>query len=172
MPTTTNAPLTPDQQITALQQIVHALNLQIDGLKAQLAAQQAPLQAKYVQALTAQYDEQIALLRATAELYRWQNFASTVMMWTAVAVVLSGLLFAGYQLYYSVRLDRRTDGTLELSAQRLKLTSSVVGVVILAMSIAFVLIFVGKVYTITSASPAAVAAPGSLPAPAHEERSR
>ncbi len=173
MPDTPVPPLGSEQQITALQQIIHALNQQIDLLKAQLADQHAPLQAKYAEALTAQYDEQIALLKATAELYRWQNFASTVMMWTAVAVVLAGLLFAGYQLYFSVKLDRKMDGELELSAQRLKVTSSVVGVVILAMSIAFVLIFVDKVYTITSAPPAGITAPLTAPAgQSHQEPNR
>ncbi len=167
MPDGAAVTLTPDQQIAGLKQIVQALNLRIDALNAQLAAEHAPLHAKYVEALSAQYDEQIALLQATAQLYKWQNFASTVMMWTVVAVVFAGLLFAGYQLYYSVRRDRPLEGDLELSAQRLKLTSSVVGVVILGMSIAFVLIFVDKVYTITPTPPAAVAAPvapsGSLP---------
>ena len=153
------AALTPDQHIAALTQLAQSLNLRIDTLNAQLAAERTPLHAKYVEALSAQYDEQIALMQATAQLYKWQNFASTVMMWTVVAVVSAGLLFSGYQLYFSVRRDKPMDGDLELSAQRLKLTSSVVGVVILAMSIAFVLIFVEKVYTITPAAPATVAAP-------------
>ena len=151
--------LTPDQHIAALSQLAQLLNQRIDTLNVQLAAERAPLHAKYVEALSAQYDEQIALMQATAQLYKWQNFASTVMMWTVVAVVCAGLLFSGYQLYFSVRRDKPMDGDLELSAQRLKLTSSVVGVVILAMSIAFVLIFVDKVYTITPTAPAAVAAP-------------
>ena len=161
--------LTPDQHIAALNQIVQALNKQIDTLNAQLAAQPSPLQAKYAEALSAQYDEQIALLQATAQLYKWQNFASTVMMWTVVAVVGAGLLFSGYQLYFSGRRDKPLDGDLELSAQRLKLTSSVVGVVILAMSIAFVLIFVDKVYTITPAAPVAVAVPIAPPGPPAQE---
>ena len=169
MPDSAAATLTPDQQIAALKQIVEALNQRIDTLNAQLASEQAPLHAKYVEALSAQYDEQIALLQATAQLYKWQNFASTVMMWTVVAVVCAGLLFSGYQRYFAVRRDKTLDGDLELSAQRLKLTSSVVGVIILAMSIAFVLIFVDKVYTITPAPPAAVAAPSASPAPSTQE---
>jgi len=143
-------PLTAEQQIAKLQEKIAGLRLTVHDLNINLDRLRTPLGHKYLQALMACYDQQISLLRATSALYRWQNFASSVMMWTVVAVVIAGLTFAGYQLYFSVRLDRTTDGSIEVSANKLKVTSSISGVTILAMSIIFVLIFVNGVYTITA----------------------
>jgi hypothetical protein len=70
------------------------------------------------------------------------------MMWIVVLVVFAGVGFSGFQLYHAARLGQKTDGTFEVSATGMKVTSTIVGVLILAMSIAFMLIFVDKVYTI------------------------
>ena len=110
---------------------------------------------KYRATLIAKYDEQMSLMKADAALYDWQNWASDVMMWIVVAVVVAGVAFSGFQLYVGARLGQKTDGTFEVSATGMKVTSTIVGVLILAMSIAFMLIFVDKVYTIHSQVPSA-----------------
>jgi hypothetical protein len=132
--------LTPDQQIVAYQKLVKTLNQKLDvatsaeGKKAQ-------------DAVIAQYDERIGVMHYNVQALEWQALASNVMLWVVVAVVLTGLAFSGIQLFHAIKLGQNTDGSFEVSAQGLKITSAIVGVVILGMSIAFVLIFVDDVYS-------------------------
>lgn len=107
--------------------------------------------------------------RANIELatYRWQRHASETLMWMVGAICLSGVLFSGYQLWTAARLPRShhrppspadstskgngsTETTLEFSIERFKITSSVVGLVVLAMSLAFFYLFVTNIYLIDS----------------------
>lgn len=117
----------------------------------------------------------IALMEHDEAIFAWQRWASEVLLWVVVAVVLCGLAFSGYQLVVVMemarqRLKRRQavaadaglagndnagpnlESKLALSAERLEVTSSVVGVTVLVISIAFLYLFVREVYTITPLS--------------------
>jgi len=143
--------LSQTEQIANLTKLVEQLNHNIDQMK-------APVWQKYQAYEMARYDDQIALMHAREQLYSWQNFASNVMMWTAVIVVLAGLVMSAAQLRQAMKLSWKTDGSVEISAQGLKITSSIVGILILGLSIAFILIFVDQVYTIHDPNTAAATA--------------
>lgn len=83
------------------------------------------------------------------ENFRWQQRASEILMWTVLAVVFCGLAFSGYQLYHATRLGKDTPASeIEIGADRLRITSSIVGLVVLFMSIAFLYLFLIEVYRI------------------------
>ena len=73
-------------------------------------------------------------------------------------IVLSGLAFAGIQFYISMKQmsvrkksedNQLGSGTnLELSASGIKVTSSVLGIIILAISIGFFYLYLAHVYPI------------------------
>ncbi|ACK53072.1 hypothetical protein Tmz1t_0280 [Thauera aminoaromatica] len=83
------------------------------------------------------------------ENFRWQQRASEVLMWTVLAVVFCGLGFSGYQLYHATRLGKDPAANeIEISANKVRVTSSIVGLVVLFMSIAFLYLFLIEVYRI------------------------
>lgn len=83
------------------------------------------------------------------ENFRWQQRASEVLMWTVLAVVFCGLAFSGYQLYHATRLGKDAGANeIEISADKVRITSSIVGLAVLFMSIAFLYLFLIEVYRI------------------------
>ena len=124
-----------------------------------------------------------------------QHFEGDVMLWMVVAITVSGVLLAGLQLAAAYNLsllgkgEFTTSSGLTISNGQIALQSSVTGLMILAMSLAFFIVFVVWVYTIketttdveasspivqTYSAPAptpAVPGPGrqtpSAPSPAH-----
>ncbi|UGY17925.1 hypothetical protein HAP48_0011115 [Bradyrhizobium septentrionale] len=85
-----------------------------------------------------------------------QYRTSGVLMWMVVAVTLSGVMLAGFQLWASYRLavayqaslGNNNGGELTLERNRLVLKSSITGLFILLISFCFFLVFVIYVYRI------------------------
>jgi hypothetical protein len=92
--------------------------------------------------------------RATAEIYENQIHQAEVLLWMVVFITLSGIGLAGAQLWGSYRLALRGQGTLSDGGEasfapgKVAVRSSVVGVVILAISLGFFMVYVSQVYTI------------------------
>jgi hypothetical protein len=94
---------------------------------------------------------------ATAAVYTNQRYNTNVLLWMVVAITLSGVALAALQLLGSYRLAAAghgqfsdgAGGDVTLSATSVAVKSSVVGVVILGISLAFFIVFVGYVYPIT-----------------------
>lgn len=81
--------------------------------------------------------------------FEWQQYASGYLLWLVVIVVLSGVLFSGFQLWKASQINHfGSDSTVELSVQKIKITSSVVGVIVLAISIVFLYFFLIEVYRV------------------------
>ena len=135
----------------------------------------------------ARLDHRIALMKHDEGIFAWQRGASEVLLWVVVAVVFCGLAFSGYQLVVVMEMARQRlrrqqnvvqagadaqgqDGIpslanqIAISAGKLEVTSSVVGVTVLVISIAFLYLFVREVYTITPLS-----APTTAKAPIVDE---
>lgn len=94
-------------------------------------------------------------------MYEGQDFSGAIMMWMSFAVVIVGLALSAAQLIVAMRVGRKDDGTIDLSMTGLKVTSSVTGLPILAMSLGFTYVFIDKVYTIHDVQ----VAEGKAPAP-------
>ena len=81
--------------------------------------------------------------------FQWQRTASERLLWLVVVVVLAGVVFSGYQLWRASKTnDLPADSTIEIAAQKIKITSSVVGVIVLAISIIFFYFFLIEVYRV------------------------
>jgi len=65
-----------------------------------------------------------------------------------VLVVRAGGAFAGLQLWTGIHAGIQTSNELELSASRARVTSSVIGVVELAISMAVLYVYISDVYPI------------------------
>lgn len=83
-----------------------------------------------------------------------QQAENPVMLWMVVAITLSGVFLAGVQLLTGYRLAllgkavAPGDADLTIEHSKLSLKSSITGVVILAISLAFFIVFVQWVYNL------------------------
>lgn len=97
--------------------------------------------------------------------FLWQNQASEWLLWIVTAVVLSGIIFSAIQLIRAVsfRLPDKVMATqgqskclyndglnssIEVSVKHLRITSSVVGIMVLSISLIFYYLFLTEVYHI------------------------
>jgi len=108
------------------------------------------LQSKFVEAQIADYDYGIAIRTYNRKLFEWQLIASNVLLWLVVFVAVSGVLACGYQLLAAAKADKTQ---FEASWSKIRITSSVVGLMILGMSIVMVLVFTKYVYEVQPLSP-------------------
>ena len=122
---------------------------------------------------------------ATARIYEAQLTQNTVMLWLVVILTMGGIGLAAVQLWATYRLAKAGQGALADGGEatiehgKIVVRSSVVGIIILAMSFAFFSMYVLYVYRISESSgigsvpvpvgpaPPAAAAP-PVPAGAHE----
>jgi hypothetical protein len=111
------------------------------------------------------YEEQVI----RNENFVFQRSENTIIMLMVVSITISGVILAGLQLFASYKLASAGKGVLDgggevsFSAHSMAVKSSVVGVIILAISFAFFLVFVLYVYTFTPVSDRS--APGASSAP-------
>ena len=111
------------------------------------------LMKAYVAAKKKQYEYQIAEMDVTIAAFQTARIASNVVLGLVVLVVIAGITFAGFQLWKSVSIAGvQQTSDLELSASKVRVTSSVVGVVVLVISIAFLFIYTKEIYPITVVS--------------------
>jgi hypothetical protein len=101
------------------------------------------------------YEEQVI----RNENFVFQRYENTIIMLMVVSITIAGVVLAGLQLLASYKLAATGKGVFEqeasevnISSHSMAVKSSVVGVIILAFSFAFFLVFVLYVYTFTPVS--------------------
>lgn len=122
--------------------------LNIDTLKDAVIVQDketAELRKAYLKKQI-QYTNQ--LMEKNLDVLEWQLFASNIILWMVVALVSSGILFSAYQLIKGASTKDLGETTAEFDRQKLKVTSSVVGIVVLTISLTFFYLFIKEVYNI------------------------
>lgn len=111
------------------------------------------------------YEEQVI----RNENFVFQRYENTIIMLMVVSITISGVILAGLQLFASYKLASagkavfEQAGEVTLDSHSMAVKSSVVGVIILAISFAFFLVFVLYVYTFTPVSYSGVSASSSPP---------
>lgn len=133
--------------------------------KALLSKTDSPLQGSLADAKT-EYD--INSYKHRQSVFEWQHLSSIIIFWVVITIVLSGLLFSGMQFYISFK---RASGTVsgkgepdsssaekreslggvtefEVSSTGFKVSSSVLGIVILVISLAFFYLYLTHVYPV------------------------
>lgn len=87
-------------------------------------------------------------------IYENQIFQNSVLLWMVVTITVSGVVLAGLQLWATYRLAVAGKGSIAdggeatIEQNRLVVRSSVIGVVILALSFAFFTLYILYVYRI------------------------
>jgi hypothetical protein len=107
----------------------------------------AELQKAYVAAQKKEYEYLISEMDVTIAAYQTARIASDVVLALVVLVVVAGVGFAGFQLWKSVSVAGvQASSDLEISASKVRVTSSVVGIVVLIISLAFLYIYTKQIY--------------------------
>src|SRR5207302_11050034 len=108
----------------------------------------------YITVQKKRYEYLTAAFEVSIDAYRAQQTASAVILLLVVLVVVAGLTFAGFQLWKSVSVAGvQASSDLEVSASKVRITSSVVGVVVLTISLVFLYIYTTQIYTISYLTP-------------------
>jgi hypothetical protein len=96
----------------------------------------------------ARYQYEIESLKYKKERYAWHGEASTKIFWVVIAIVASGIIFSGIQFYASFQQTIGATSSVKLSTSGVEVNSSVLGVIILVISIAFFYLYLTYVYPI------------------------
>jgi hypothetical protein len=143
---------TPDQvniQISILTKRVNELEAQNARYRRRAEVIDERLSDAFIEFQKRDYDHQAQFMDADIEIFHVQRISSYVVLILVIIVVTSGVLFSGFQLWKSVSIAGvQTSNDLEVSAAKVRVTSSVVGIVVLAISLAFLFIYTREVYTI------------------------
>lgn len=106
------------------------------------AAQDAAVEADCLAALHENYRYVTAALQHRRASFDWSLLASKIMFFVVLALVLAGLVFAAIQF----RSGGPTLTALEISTSGIKVSSPVVGVIVLVLSMAFFYMYARYVY--------------------------
>ncbi|CAN5446515.1 hypothetical protein BH23BAC3_BH23BAC3_07660 [soil metagenome] len=112
--------------------------------------------AIYQDALYAYYEYRVSGFQHRKEVFAWQLFSTKLIFWSVLFLVFSGICFSGIQFYKSIS-RKWPEGTatpesvteFEASAQGIKISSPVLGVIILVISLAFFYLYLVHVYPIS-----------------------
>jgi len=97
------------------------------------------------------YEDHIASFDYNRRVFEWQMTSTRVSFWVVIGLVGIGVLFAGIQFRRAMTAkgdaqDLTTD--LEISSKGIKMSSPVLGVIILGISLAFFYLYLRHVYPI------------------------
>ncbi len=108
------------------------------------------LNKQYENYLVAFYSQDLKLRQHQLRVFEWQVFSANVILLLVAILILSGVGFSGFQLWKG-RKSRSQAGAnmdVEISAQKVRIQSSVIGVVVLTISGLFLLLFAKEIYRI------------------------
>lgn len=104
-----------------------------------------PTKEKYLAALQEYYTYHIAGLQNRRQVFKWQLFSSKVIFAVVLVLVFAGIYFAAVQFHTGLgRGEERT----EFIALGIKVSSPILGVIILVISLAFFYLYLVYVYPI------------------------
>lgn len=107
--------------------------------------------------LRKQYKNHEDMLAYKKKVFYWQFISSVIIFFVVILIVIAGIYFAGKQFWLSVeRVKERTQAnsetdtqtTVKISASGLEIQSSLIGLMILVISIAFFYLYLIHVYPI------------------------
>lgn len=116
-----------------------------------------PTREKYLIALREYYSYHVAGLQHRRDVFKWQLFSSKVIFVVVLLLVFVGIYFAAVQFH--IGLGRKVDGSQDgagrdertefsASLKGVKVSSPILGVVILVISLAFFYLYLVYVYPI------------------------
>jgi hypothetical protein len=146
------APPTREQlqiQIEILQDQIKKLQAPNAELQQRATSADPELWEAYNQAKKKEYAYYIDLMDANVQAFHAQRIASYVVLILVVIVFVSGISFAGFQLWKGLSAAGvQSNSDFEVSASKVRVTSSVVGIVVLAISLIFLFIYTQQIYQV------------------------
>lgn len=106
--------------------------------------------AAYQKAWQAYYRYRVQGYEDRLQVFAWQSISTKVTFGVVVILVLAGVYFAAVQFHVGMRAGRETGeaGEVEMSVKGIKVRSPVLGVIVLAISLAFFYLYLIYVYPI------------------------
>jgi hypothetical protein len=139
------------QELMAYRQYVPALVDEIKKLKAASPSQSGAAGAAYDAYLEKFYAQASEYRDIRIAMYKWQRNIATWVFVSVCILTICGIGLAVYQLASALRMGNAIkDAQLEVSATKLVVTTSSVGVIVLFLSLAFFFIFAKMVYPVIS----------------------
>lgn len=112
----------------------------------------APTNASFLEAMREYYAYRASGLRHRARVFEWQLLSSRIIFATVLGLVASGIVFAAVQFGIGLRLAssgvKETATEIDLSTTSVKVSSPVLGVIILVISLVFFYLYLVYVYPI------------------------
>lgn len=114
-----------------------------------------PTYDKYLLSLQSYFDNSTTSLKHRQKVFEWQLFSAKLIFITVLVIVASGVYFAAVQFHVELRekklsKDTKAQSKTEISAgaDGIKVSSGVLGVIILTLSLAFFYLYLVYVYPI------------------------
>jgi hypothetical protein len=101
--------------------------------------------------LTAYYVYRIQGFDHRARVFEWQLFSTKVIFAMVLIIVLAGLYFSWMQFHSASDPNEMKESSLELGKSGIRVTSPVLGVIILSLSLAFFYLYLVHIYPIADA---------------------
>lgn len=103
---------------------------------------------------TAFFEQETRFRESYLKAASWQVMAANWLLGLVVLLTISGILFSGYQLWTAARIAREqtTSVELEVSKDKIRVQTSVIGVIVLVISGVFLILFLNNVYQINFVS--------------------
>ena len=101
--------------------------------------------SKYLEAYQGYLQNNIMNYRHSQQVFKWQLTSSKLIFATVIILVMAGIIFSGLQFKRGSH-DSRTE--LEFSRNGIKVSSSILGVIILVISLVFFYLYLVYVYPI------------------------
>jgi len=136
-----------ENQLQQCKSIISTLNKSLSQCARSSVGVSPELQKAYVAAKKVEYKSQARLHEHRASIFEWQLMAANVVLALVVLVVSAGIIFSAMQLRKALLMDQPQDSAeLELSATKIRVTSSVVGIIVLVLSLGFLYLFLTEVF--------------------------
>lgn len=104
---------------------------------------------KYLDAMQGFYDYRKDGFEFRSRVFEWQLFSSRVIFVVVILLVLAGIYFAAVQFHVALATAKSLpEQKVEISAKGIIVNSSVLGVVILCLSLAFFYLYLVHIYPI------------------------
>lgn len=121
-----------------------------------LSAMDPQTREKYLESLRGYYAYRIQGYEQRQETFAWQLFSSRIIFWAVLFLVFAGIYFAAVQFHVGLRRQPGPGGQivepvteLAASAEGIKVSSPVLGVIILVISLVFFYLYLAFVYPIS-----------------------
>lgn len=110
--------------------------------------------------LKTEYEYDISKYKHRRNVFDWQYTSSIIIFWIVIIIVFVGLIFSGMQFYISIKRgsdekeaksgvgDSENVTEFEASIKGIKVSSSVLGIIILVISLVFFYLYLVHVYPI------------------------